>query len=310
MTLGETMGLARATELGTLDHVSHLAVGIGGAESNVAIGVARLGGRSTWMGRVGADSLGRRVLRELRAESVTVLAVTDPGANTGFMLKERPTGSTTRVTYYRAGSAGSRLEPGDVDEAAIAGCGILHVSGITLALSATAAAAIDRAVDIARSNGVTVSFDVNHRSSLWVGRDPALLYRSLVERADIVFAGDDEARIVVDDGTPIELAKRLHDLGPATAVIKLGAEGCVALIDGDEFASPAFRVNPVDTVGAGDAFVAGFLTGVLEGLGPVECVDLAQRCGAFAVMGPGDWESLPRRADLASLDSTGDPVAR
>jgi 2-dehydro-3-deoxygluconokinase len=309
VTLGETMGLLRATSIGSLEHVSDFALHIGGAESNVAIGVARLGRPAVWIGRVGDDGIGRRVLRELRAEGVTVDAVIDPAARTGLMLKETPTAGSTRVLYYRAGSAGSRLDAADLDLDRITAAGVLHITGITLALSDSAEAAVLAAVDAAVAAGVPVSFDVNHRSALWRDRDPRAIYQRVAERSAIVFAGADEAELLVGTGSPAALATRIADLGPTQAIVKLGEAGCVASIDGEALAAPAEPITALDTVGAGDAFVAGYLVALLEGLAPAERLRQGTRCGAFACLGPGDWESLPRRADLDAFGS-GDPVVR
>jgi 2-dehydro-3-deoxygluconokinase len=309
VTLGETMGLLRAASIGSLEHVSDFQLHIGGAESNVAIGVARLGRPAVWMGRVGDDGVGRRVLRELRAEGVTAGAVVDPEARTGLMLKETPTSGRTRVSYYRAGSAGSRIGIDDLDFDAIESAGVLHVTGITLALSESAEQAVFAAIGAAVAAGVPVSFDVNHRPALWGDRDPAPLYRRVAERSTIVFAGADEAELLVGSGSPEQLAARIADLGPAQAIVKLGEDGCVASIDGEALSAPAEKITPLDTVGAGDAFVAGYLVALLDGLAPADRLRQGARCGAFACLGPGDWESLPRRADLDAVGS-GDPVIR
>jgi 2-dehydro-3-deoxygluconokinase len=309
VTLGETMGLLRAASIGSLEHVSDFQLHIGGAESNVAIGVARLGRPAVWMGRVGDDGVGRRVLRELRAEGVTAGAVVDPEARTGLMLKETPTSGRTRVSYYRAGSAGSRIGIDDLDFDAIESAGVLHVTGITLALSESAEQAVFAAIGAAVAAGVPVSFDVNHRPALWGDRDPSPLYRRVAERSTIVFAGADEAELLVGSGSPEQLAARIADLGPAQAIVKLGEDGCVASIDGEALSAPAEKITPLDTVGAGDAFVAGYLVALLDGLAPADRLRQGARCGAFACLGPGDWESLPRRADLDAVGS-GDPVIR
>jgi 2-dehydro-3-deoxygluconokinase len=309
VTLGETMGLLRAASIGSLEHVSDFDLRIGGAESNVAIGVARLGRPAVWMGRVGDDGVGRRVLRELRAEGVTVDAVVDPEARTGLMLKETPTAGRTRVSYYRAGSAGSRIGIDDLDYDAIETAGVLHVTGITLALSESAEQAVFAAIGAAVAAGVPVSFDVNHRPALWGDRDPAPLYRRVAERSAIVFAGADEAALLVGAGSPEQLAARIADLGPAQAIVKLGEDGCVASIDGETLSAPAEKITPLDTVGAGDAFVAGYLVALLDDLAPADRLRQGARCGAFACLGPGDWESLPRRADLDAFGA-GDPVIR
>jgi 2-dehydro-3-deoxygluconokinase len=309
VTLGETMGLLCAASIGSLEHVSDFDLRIGGAESNVAIGVARLGRPAVWMGRVGDDGVGRRVLRELRAEGVTVDAVVDPEARTGLMLKETPTSGRTRVSYYRAGSAGSRIGIDDLDYEAIETAGVLHVTGITLALSESAEQAVFAAIGAAVAAGVPVSFDVNHRPALWGDRDPAPLYRRVAERSAIVFAGADEAALLVGAGSPEQLAARIADLGPAQAIVKLGEDGCVASIDGETLSAPAEKITPLDTVGAGDAFVAGYLVALLDELAPADRLRQGARCGAFACLGPGDWESLPRRADLDAFGA-GDPVIR
>jgi 2-dehydro-3-deoxygluconokinase len=303
------MGLFRAGSVGSLAQVSDFHLGIGGAESNVAIGVARLGGEATWIGRVGADGLGQRVLREIRAEGVTVQATMDDTASTGLMIKERRTADATRVNYYRAGSAGSRLAAADLDPDVIRSADLLHVTGITPALSATASKAVASAVDIAVGAGVPVSFDINHRASLWADRGFVEVYRLIAASATIVFASDDEASLVVDGSTPLELANNIALLGPTQVIIKLGARGCATLIDGVERTASALAITPIDTVGAGDAFVAGYLTELLAGAPVEQRLATAVRTGAFACLGPGDWESYARRDELGLLDG-GDPVIR
>ncbi len=310
VTFGETMALLRPIAGTRLELSGTLALSVGGAESNVAIGVTRLGGAAVWTGHVGDDELGRRILRELRGEGVVVQARVDD-APTGLMIKETHVGGATRVRYYRSGSAGSRLGPSDLDANAITAAGILHVTGITPALSQSAADAVDLAVDIATAAGVPVSFDVNHRATLWLDRDPTPVYRRLAARAAVIFAGPSEAELLVGPGSPREQAARLVALGPSQAILKLGSEGCLAQVDGAEHRLPAIPVPVVDTVGAGDAFVAGYLTSLLDGDDPATRLALGTRCGAFACAGAGDWESFPRRNELSSLVSPGhDPVIR
>ncbi|WP_353813602.1 sugar kinase [Agromyces sp. SYSU T00266] len=313
LTLGEGLGVLRTRGLGSLAHESDLVVGTGGAEGNVAIGLARLGTPVTWLGRVGDDGLGTRVVRELRAEGVHVVAPTD-AAPTGLLIKETPAPGRTVVTYHRAGSAGSRLSPADLDLVDVGAFALLHVTGITPALSSTAHAAIDGAVDRARAAGVPVSFDVNHRSSLWP--DPAsaaIVYRSLAAQADLVFAGLDEAELLTGlDGagaTPSGLARAIADLGPSEVVVKLGEAGAIAFADGEVHERAAVPVAVVDTVGAGDAFVAGFLAARLAGEDVDGRLDLAVRTGAAACTHPGDWEGFPTRRDLERRHGD-DPVTR
>lgn len=307
VTLGETMGLFGATSPGSRPDSYRL--GIGGAESNVAIGVARLGGAATWIGRVGADEVGDLIARELRAEGVTARIVVDARAQTGLMIKTRPWSDTSRVEYFRAGSAGSRLTPSDIEPNVVREARVLHVSGITPALSASAAAAVDHAIDLAVESGVPVSFDINYRSRLWEPGPARASYLQVARRATILFAGVDEAALLVTGSTPEELAQALVELGPSQVVVKLGAEGSVAIIDGELFRTPAIPITPVDTVGAGDAFAAGYLAELIAGADAGTRLATATRAGAFACLAHGDWEGFPRRSELDAFDST-DPVIR
>ena len=310
VTLGETMALLRADQPGPLAHAPALGLGIGGAESNVAIGLARLGTDVVWCGRVGDDSLGVLVQREIRAEGVRTSVRVDPDAPTGLMIKERRTPATQKVAYYRAGSAGSRLAPDDVPAGLVEDAGLLHVSGITAALSASARATLLDAVDRARSAGVPVSFDVNHRASLWSAAEAGAFARDLLERVDLVFAGEDEAALVVGPHRRAEdAAAELAALGPREVVVKRGAQGALSLVDGEVHSAPAVPVDVVDTVGAGDAFVAGYLAERVAGGSPAARLALAVTTGAFTCLTPGDWEGLPRREELSLLTDR-EPVRR
>jgi 2-dehydro-3-deoxygluconokinase len=204
--------------------------------------------------------------------------------------------STQKVSYYRAGSAGSRITPADLDPLLISGAAILHVSGITPALSASGAATVRQAMEMARANGVTVSFDLNYRANLWTAAAAGRSYRELIPLADVVFAGDEEAASAVGNAkSPADLAQRTAELGPAQAVIKLGSKGAVACIDGEHLHQAAMSIQAVDTVGAGDACVAGYLTELMAGSAPAQRLELAAQTGAFACLAYGDWEGLPAR---------------
>jgi 2-dehydro-3-deoxygluconokinase len=311
VTFGEALGVLRTDQLGSLAHLGTLTVGTGGAEGNVAIGLARLGAAVTWLGRVGYDALGRRVTRELRAEGVEVVEIVDDGAPTGLLLKQSPRPGHTDVTYYRAGSAGSRLVPADLDALELAAGDILHLTGITPALSASASDTVDRALDVADAAGATISYDVNHRSRLWGDRDAAAVHRRIAARAQLVFAGEEEAELLAPGGgDPSTWAAAITALGPTEVVITRGAAGALALVDGRELSRPALKVDlVVDTVGAGDAFVAGYLAERLLGRDVATRLETGMGTGAAACQHSGDWEGAPTRADLAALRGH-DPVSR
>ncbi|SDD21958.1 2-dehydro-3-deoxygluconokinase [Geodermatophilus telluris] len=303
LAIGETMAALSAPQVGPLRRARSLDLRIAGAESTVAIGAARLGVRAAWIGRVGDDEFGALIRETLAGQGVDVSGVVvDPDAPTGLMFKERRASGTTRVSYRRADGAGARLAPSDIDVGAVRAAAAVHVSGITPALSTSAREAVRLAVGEARAAGTLVSLDLNHRSSLWQGRDPAAEYRWLVERADIVFATEAEAQLLVPGRTPVELARALSEMGPASVLLKCGADGATAVVDGVVLDAPVFRVRETDPVGAGDSFAAGWLADTLAGAEPAQRLRTAAAAGAFAVTVDGDWEGLPSRAELHLLE--------
>jgi 2-dehydro-3-deoxygluconokinase len=226
------------------------------------------------------------------------------------MIKERRTPATQKVAYYRAGSAGSRLAPEDIPAGLVEDADLLHVSGITAALSPVARATLLDAVDRARSTGVSVSFDINHRASLWSEAEARAFSRDLLERVDVVFAGEDEAALVVGPHRRAEdAAAELAALGPPEVVVKRGAQGALSLVSGELHSTPAVPVDVVDTVGAGDAFVAGYLAERVAGGSPAARLALGVTTAAFVCLVPGDWEGLPRREELSLLTDR-EPVRR
>ena len=308
VSLGETMGLLVQTTPGVPRSGEQMFFGIGGSESNVAIGVRRLGVPATWIGRIGDDPAGALILRELRAERVEVVAAVDP-APTGLMIRWRPAAQRGRVEYYRRASAGAHLCEADIPDELIAGAAAFHTSGITLALGPDPAAAATRGMDVARAAAVPVSFDLNFRRALWTEAEAAPALTAAVRRADVVFAGLEEAAIVAGGSEPLEAALALEALGPRQVLIKLGAEGCLARIDGSTYEVPSPTVTVHDTVGAGDAFAAGYLAELIAGAEPAGRLATAVAAGAWAVTVSGDWEGAPDRRALGLLEQT-EPVIR
>jgi 2-dehydro-3-deoxygluconokinase len=188
--------------------------------------------------------------------------------------------------------------------------GVLHVTGITPALSPSARAATFAAVEEAHGAGVPVSLDVNHRAALWTADEAGPVLAELAARADVLFAGEDEAGLLGAEGDAEAVVRRLAALGPAVAVLKRGARGALAALDGDLVHVPAHAVTAVDPVGAGDAFVGGYLAELLLGADAKTRLQTAAACGAFAVTVPGDWEGLPSRRDLQLLTTPEGTVVR
>ncbi|WP_328779011.1 sugar kinase [Streptomyces canus] len=304
VTFGETMAALRAQ--GALRLGGGLGLSVAGAESNVAIGLARLGHRVRWAGRVGADELGALVLRTLRAEGVDIdHAVTDDTDRpTGLLLTEPRLGTLTRVSYYRAGSAGSAVSPADVLPALTPGARILHLTGITPALSPSAAEAVLAAATTAREAGITVCLDVNYRSRLWSTDRARTALRPLLDHTDLLIASDDELPLVLEQpgADEAEAVKGILAAGVTEVVVKRGARGATSVTADGATDRAARQVDAVDLVGAGDAFVAGYLSGLLDGADIPARLHRAVTTAAFAVATRGDWEGLPTRDELGLFD--------
>ena len=310
VTFGETMALFAARRTGPLRFARDFDLGLGGAESNVAIGVSRLGRQATWIGRVGADEFGDLIRFTLAGEGIDVRAIADPGAPTGLMIKGRRTADLIDVRYYRKDSAGSRLCADDLDPGLIRSARILHVSAITPALSASAREAVRHAMAVAKDAGVPISLDVNYRKALWSPEQAGAWLREVIGEVDVLFATEAEGRLIADVADAEKLAAELARRGPRHVLIKFGPDGAMELSDGTVLRAEPYQVTEVDSVGAGDAFAAGWLADWLAGAEPADRLATACAAGAFAVTSQGDWESLPRRSDLGLLRRPADGVSR
>lgn len=312
VTFGETMVLLNARDRRPLRHTTEFVKQHAGAESNVAIGLARLDRDVAWFGRLGADPHGEFVECAIRGEGVDVdAAARDPEAPTGLMFKERRRAGEERVFYYRHGSAASRLAPGDVPRDLVTGADYLHVTGITPALSASCREAVFEAVDLAKEAGVLVSVDPNLRLKLW--EDEAAMVETvldLIASADVVFPGIGEGETLVGTDEPRQVADEIRSVGPDVVAVKLGGQG--AYVAGPDVGQrvPAYEVEPVDEIGAGDGFVAGFLAARLAGDDLVAAARQGNAVGALVTTAVGDVEGLPTSEELAAFDGRREAVMR
>jgi 2-dehydro-3-deoxygluconokinase len=300
VTFGESMALFRADPAEPLRTARRFGRSIAGAESNLAIGLSRLGCRAGWFGRVGDDPLGLGILDTLRAEDVDVSrAIVDDAAPTGLLVRDTHAERRIDVVYARRGSAGSRLSPSDLDRDYLIAARVLHVTGITPALSPTALAATAEAVRIASEAGVVVSFDPNLRRRLWpdmTAARRALL--PLIERSQIVLVGHAEATLLTGQESPVAAGQWLVDHGVTTVAVKLGADGALGFGGGHSYHGQALAVHPVDPIGAGDAFDAAFLCGWLRGADLPACVDEGNLAAGLSIQVCGDIEGLPYRREM------------
>jgi 2-dehydro-3-deoxygluconokinase len=287
------MALFMPQEHKSLERAATLEQGFGGAESNVAIGLARLGCSVGWFGALGNDPFGRMIVKTLRGEGVDVSRVKfSDEAPTGMMFREQVAGRLA-VHYYRKHSAASRMAPEELDEEYIRGAKLLHITGITTALSDSAKRTVLRAVEIAKEAGVTICFDPNLRLKLWSIEEAREVLLPIAEAADYFLPGWDELKLLYQTEDYEVVKAKLQQLKAVTIIKGLG-DTTVVLEKGEEVSVPFYPAeNVVDTVGAGDGFCAGFLAGIMKGMSPVEAVKLASINGSLVVQMRGDWEALP-----------------
>jgi 2-dehydro-3-deoxygluconokinase len=218
---------------------------------------------------------------------------------TGLYLREK-IGEEVRVYYYRRGSASSTMAPGTFDLEFLEGAEFLHLTGITPALSVDCREFVLWAARAAREGGTSVSFDINYRSKLWTPEEARGFAEELMPHVDLLFIGDEEASALWGREDE-EFVRKLAASGPREVVLKRGGEGSLAFIDERVITQPAFPVEEVDPVGAGDAFDAGYLAGHLWQLAPEERLRVANAMGAFSVATLGDYEGLPDSEELRAF---------
>ncbi len=303
VTFGETMALFSSTDTRGIEYAQTMMKSFGGAESNVAIGLARLGHLVGWFSRLGKDPLGRYILKGIRGEGVDISRVelADHEA-TGVMMRELVAGQSS-VYYYRKHAAVSRLAPEHLDPAYIENAAMLHVTGITCALSSSCADAVESAVRIAKAAEVKVSFDPNLRLKLWTIEEARARLLPLADEVDYFLPGLDELKLLYGTNDQQQIFNRLGQLS-AVSVVK-GGLGMNYIVQGTRIEEVPYQpvAHVVDTVGAGDAFCAGLLSGLVRGLSVQEAVQLANVTGAMAVQAFGDWEALPTREQVEAKQS-------
>ena len=300
---GEAMLLLVADRPGPLENAQSFHKRTAGAETNVAIGLSRLGLKVGWASRLGTDSMARYLLAEMKREGIDCAhVICDASQRTGFQFKGRVTdGSDPPVEYHRKGSAASQMSVDDVDVDWLRSARHLHATGVFPAISATTLPAAIKTMDTMRAAGRTISFDPNLRPTLWASTDAMRsAINDLASRADWVLPGIEEGLLLTGESTPEGIAAFYRRLGAKLVVVKLGADGAYYDSDTDGTGRVAgFPVEEViDTVGAGDGFAAGVVSALLEGRSVPDAVRRGSWIGARAVQVLGDTEGLPTRAQL------------
>lgn len=304
VTIGETMVLFHPFEERPLKYSSMFSKSIGGAESNVAIGLSRLGKKTRWISRLGSDPFGDLIMSTLAGENVELSKVVrDEDHATSVYFKDIYRAGEPAVYYYRKGSASSVWRPEHVQEDWFTGSSILHMTGITPALGEETLSFTMECMKVAKSLGLTVSFDPNIRFKLWDEDSARQALLSLIPLCDIFLPGIEEAQFLFGEKAVKQLAKEIIELGPHTVAIKLGDEGAFGMRRGESpIVLPGVKVGKIiDTVGAGDAFASGFLSIVAEDVDHFsleKALKWGNKMGAIVIQGKGDWEILPTLDDL------------
>ncbi|SDI67871.1 sugar kinase [Paenibacillus naphthalenovorans] len=304
ITFGEAMGMFIADEVGPLYKVKRFTRGLAGAETNVAVGLARLGYDVCWVSKVGEDALGEYIKYALQQEGVDISYIgSDPNHPTGFQMKSKVLAGDPQVQYFRKHSAASTIGVDYLLPERFLSAAHLHMTGIPPALSPSMYGFAEKALSVMKSANRTVSFDPNLRPKLWSSQDRMVReINKFAVQADWVLPGISEGKILTGYDSPEDIAAFYLEQGVKVVVVKLGAEGAYYRTAEIEGCIPGFKVaKVVDTVGAGDGFAVGFVSGMLDGLTIEEAVTRANAIGALAVMSPGDSDGLPSKAQLEAF---------
>lgn len=302
ITVGEAMVVLISNEEGELKNVQSFSKGLAGAELNVSVGLTRLGHKTKYISRLGEDPYGEYILDFIKKENIDYSSIyIDKEYLTGSYLKSKASNGDPKIFYYRKNSAASHISQKDIMNANFEGAKILHISGITAAISENCLNACYFAIKKAREYGMIVTFDPNIRKSLWKSEEMMkVTLNDIASKCDIVFPGISEGFILTGEKEPEKIADFYLNLGVKKVIVKLGAPGAYyKTYDGEENYVKGFKVESVvDTVGAGDAFASGFISGLLDKLKLAESVIRGNALGSIIVTSKTDNDILPTKEEL------------
>lgn len=304
VTLGEPLIQLTPHAKIRLPDAVELEIHTGGAEANVAVAMARLGHRVAYVGRVGADPFGERILGELRSAGVDTSAIArDSERPTGIYIKDHD-GARSTMHYYRRGSAATQLSFEDL-RPLLTGNRLVHTTGVTAALSNQCLSVVRKLARHARDVGeALLSFDVNYRPALWDRVKAAPVLLDLARSADIVFVGCDEAEALWGAAHP-EAIRSLMPRVPQL-VVKDSAAAAHSFVENSVVTVPALPTVVVEPVGAGDAFAAGFLSGHLHGKDRRAALRYGHLLASAALASVADQVAPPDAAALAAAAAVDD----
>lgn len=304
ITIGESMVMMVADQSDSLQFVTNYSRKIAGADSNVAIGLSRVGHQVGWISSLGQDPFGIYIRNTIRGEGVdTSQVIFSDHYPTGLLVKELNEVGDPKVYYYRKGSAASQYQPENLDENYFSSAKLLHITGIFPALGENCFNTTLSAIGMAKRQGATVSFDPNIRLQLWNRQQAKETLMKIAAETDLILPGLAEAEIMTGVSDFDKVSEIFHDMGNKYVVMKDGVRGTYYSFKDETGVkvgyAKAFSVNRViDTVGAGDGFAVGVISGLLEGYSLHESVIRGNAIGSLAVMVKGDVEGYPTKIQL------------
>lgn len=308
MLIGEPMVIFYANDEGTLVEASSFSKGLAGAEVNVGIGLSRLGHSAAYMTKLSKDELGTYIYEYLKKEKLASEMITfDETKQVGLMFKNKVSTGDPKTLYYRKGSAASTLSVADVKRIDFTKIKVLHVTGIPPALSQETREACFYMMKAAREAGCFITFDPNLRPALWESQEVMIeTLNRLAQYAHIVLPGVEEGQLLTGKTTVDAISDFYLNQGADAVVMKLGGEGAFVKEKGQSsYTVPGFKVKTiVDTVGAGDGFAVGIISGHLNGLRLADSVRQANAIGAIQIQDASDNEALPTPEELLVFMNT------
>lgn len=315
LTIGEPIALFGSEEVDrSLKDAEHFQKFLAGAEVNVTVGVSRLGHSTEYITSVGKDPFGEFIIDQLDKNNIgTNYISTTSDYWTAFQLKDRVSHGDPSIFYFREGSAAAHFDKAVLDKINFSDVKMVHLSGIFPAISNNALDAFRRLVRLLEEKDIQTTFDPNLRPQLWNSQEEMIkTINELASHAEIILPGINEGEILVGSRDPETIANFYLESGKntKTVIVKLGAEGSyVKQKDETVFTIPGFKVdNVIDTVGAGDGFAAGLITGLIEGKTLEESITRANAIGAMAIQVAGDSDGYPNVKELSEFLSKNEAV--
>ncbi len=307
ITLGEAMVVFIAENEGEFTDIESFSKGIAGAELNVSIGLSRLGNKVAYITQLGDDVFGEHIASVIHKEGIIADSVyINKDHSTGFYFKTKVVDGDPKVHYFRKNAAASQMTYKDIENTSFEDAKMLHITGITPALSESAREAVYAAIEKARANNMLISFDPNIRVQLWKSEAQMReVLNDIASRCDIILPGIKEGAILTGKQTKEEIADFYLNHGAKAVIIKNGASGAYLKTLEEEKVVPGFKVDQVvDTVGAGDGFATGVLSGLLDGESYEEAIVRGNAIGALMVTSKEDNAILPTKTELEAFISS------